>query len=210
MAILKKGIHGPFTGRVGNIVGYELNGQNVIRSLPNYTKRKPSPLALINRQRMAAVSTFLKPMQVAIRFGYRNIAPKGSRVGPFQTAQSHVFKDALDYGPGNVPFVNPEKVLVFRGKLKAPKILNAHRYETGIRLQWDPTNIIDGVLVALAYCPEERFIDFQETLAFTKKGTVDWELSARILDSCANMHVYVGVYNVMLGELSDSVYAGCL
>ncbi|MNL13348.1 hypothetical protein D3C87_1342520 [compost metagenome] len=38
MAILKAGINGPFSGKVGSVVGYELNGQTVIRSLPAIVK----------------------------------------------------------------------------------------------------------------------------------------------------------------------------
>ncbi len=34
MAVLKNGANGGFSGKVGSIVGYELNGQDVIRGLP--------------------------------------------------------------------------------------------------------------------------------------------------------------------------------
>src|SRR5690606_5373125 len=121
MAILKEGINGPFSGRIGNIVGYQLNGQNIIRSLPRVPKnRKLSPAALANRRKIAAVSTFLKPLLKALNFGYRGVAPKGSRIGPFQAAQSHTFRHALDYCEDGMPYVNPEKVLVFRGALEGP------------------------------------------------------------------------------------------
>ncbi len=39
MAIIRKGILGGFEGKVGNIIGYNLRGQNIIRSVPRKDKR---------------------------------------------------------------------------------------------------------------------------------------------------------------------------
>ena len=122
---------------MGNLVGYELNGQKIIRSLPAKNKRKPSALTLLNRQRMAAVSQFLRPLRDVLRFGYRAVAPPGSRIGPFQAAQSHTFKNALDYHPENIPYVNPEKVLVFRGPLPAPEGTALSRINGAIQIEWN-------------------------------------------------------------------------
>lgn len=212
MAILKNGIHGPFSGRVGNIVGYELNGQNIIRSLPVYPKkkRKPSELALLNRARMAAVSQFLRPLKRIIEFGYKNVAPKGSRVGPFQTAQSHTFKNALEYGEGNIPYVDPGKVLVFRGSLPPPRHLEMIVKDNVLNFTWgtDKPNRPYGLLVAAVYI-EGGHAYFVDGLASAADGKAQWELPSN-WDNKSPVHVYGGFYDLIGDQLSDSVYGGRL
>lgn len=212
MAILKHGINGPFSGRVGNIVGYELNGQNVIRSLPSRNKQKPTDLTLINRGRMTAVSKFLRPLKRVIAFGYKDIAPAGSRIGAFQAAQSHTLKHAIAYGEGNVPYVDPCKVLVFRGDWQAPRGVEAVRTERGIRLSWDVTGQLytDAVVLILAYDPGSSFVRFEDGVAKVSQGVFDWDLGQHILDTFEGLHIYAGFYHIARDERSDSVYAGCV
>lgn len=213
MAILKEGVHGPFSGKIGSIVGYQLNGQNIIRTVPVVIKRKPSPLTQINRARMKAVSQFLRPLKQIIDFGYKNVAPKGSRVGPFQTAQSHTFKHAIDYDDHTVPYVNPEKVLVFRGNHTPPPRLEVEREENLLHLTWDAESCITvkALLIAVAYIPEEKVVWFEEGGAKASQGAYTWNLGAGITpERYPNIHVYAGFYDVIWDELSDSAYAGCV
>ncbi|ADY52749.1 hypothetical protein Pedsa_2197 [Pseudopedobacter saltans DSM 12145] len=213
MAILKEGINGPFSGKVGSIVGYQLNGQTVIRGLPKVVKRKPTALTSLNRARMKAVSEFLKPLKQVIDFGYRNIAPRGSRVGTFQAAQSYTFRNAIDYDEDNVPYVNPEKVLVFRGDLMEPLLLAVTREENNVYIQWDTVQYEykRGILVVMAYAIENGQIWFDEGGAKISDGSFIWNLGeAASFASYPHLHIYVGVYDVVGNELSDSVYGGCV
>lgn len=212
MAILKHGINGPFSGKVGNIVGYQLNGQNVIRSLSSYTKRKPTELTLINRGRMKAVSQFLRPIKNIIAFGYKHVAPAGSRVGTFQAAQSHTFKHAIAYGEGNIPYVNPENVLVFRGNLMPPSNLEAIRQENGIiRISWNAKKSVRGsVLLVLAYMPAESYFLFEEGGIKSEQGSYDWFVGDPITAKPEIVHIYAGFYDIVRDELSDSVYVACI
>lgn len=208
MAVLKDGVHGSFSGKVGNVVGYELNGQAIIRSLPNRKKRKPTPLALINRQRMTAVSGFLRPLKPFIAFGYRHLAPPGSRVGPFQTAQSYTFKHAIDYCPGNVPYVNPEKVLVMRGTLQPPVVTGVKRAGNTINLEFaDKIGYIGQNLVLIVY-DLETCADMYSVTLRAGTGTCAVELQ-RGWENARPLHVYAGYHDMLIDELSDSVYLGC-
>jgi len=213
MAILKDGINGPFSGKVGSIVGYQLNGQTVIRGLPKVVRRKPTALTLLNRARMKAVSEFLKPLKQVIDFGYRNIAPQGSRVGTFQAAQSHTFRNAIDYGEDNVPYINPEKVLVFRGDLMKPPLLAVTREENNIHIQWDTVQYKykRGILLVMAYAIENGQIWFDEGGAKISEGSFTWDLGEAASSArYPHLHIYVGFYDVVCNELSDSVYGGCV
>lgn len=197
---------------MGNIIGYELNGQQVIRSVPSRTKRKPTALAMINRNRIIAVSQFLAPLKSVIGFGYKHLAPAGSRVGAFQTAQSHLYKEAIEYTADNMPYINPEAVKVFHGDLQPPRYLQAERNDQGIQLTWSTDHLMlpDAVLLVLAYNPDERVALFDKGGAKASAGNYDWKLDEKTLTYISNLHIYAGFYNISLDLLSDSVYAGCV
>lgn len=208
MAILKEGINGPFSGKVGSIVGYQLNGQTIIRGLPSNVKGKPTELALINRGKMKAVSKFLTPLKPVIKFGYKYLAPAGSRVGPFQTAQSYHFKNAIDFDENTVPYVNPEKALMFRGDLTPLQNVEVKRENDILEFNWDKdiNRNCEGNLVIVAY-PVGGFCDFSNGDAKVSDSTFRWKLDQTA--GKENLHIYVGVYNIFQDKLSDSVYCGC-
>ena len=202
MGIASKSNNGIIIGRMGNTVGYMLNGQYVVRSLPDKTHRAPSQLTLINRERMKVTSVFLRPLKHILEFGYQSIAPKGSRIGPFQAAQSYVFKNALDYGENNVPYVNPEKVLVFRGPLGRPQEFTVVRNGRVLDFTWKKEQ--HCILVMLAY--EEEYphsILFKQHGPAAEDGAFSWDIGSR-----DNVYIYAAFYRIISGELSDSVYGG--
>ena len=211
MAILKGGINGPFSGKVGSVVGYELNGQAIIRSLPRYVKRKPTELTIINRNRMKAVSKFLSPIGEIIKLGYKNIAPPGSRIGAFQAAQSYFFKNAIDYDEDTVPYINPEKALIFRGNLDLPIVTSLHREQCKLTITWERhQHQYDGhyKLLLLAYDIENE-ASLYEGAATMNDGQLEWQLPNQY-HKIEQLHIYFGVLNIFTGEMSNSVYAGCV
>lgn len=210
MAIVKQSIYGSISGKLGGIVGYELNGQNILRSVPSYTKRPPSAMEAINRAKMAAASKFLKPIKRIIVFGYKNLAPKGSRVGPFQTAQRHVFKEATEVGENSMVYVNPEKVFVFRGDLTAPARVEVVRQENGINITWDKKPWKEPLLLVLAYAPEKDYFLFEEGPVRAEEGIFNLSIPERVLSDLPHIHVYIGFYDIINDRLSDSVYGGCV
>ncbi len=209
MAILKAGINGPFSGKVGNVVGYQLNGQSVIRSLPFVIKRAPSKLTIINRMRMKVVSQFLAYVKKPIAFGYKNIAPKGSRVGAFQSAQSYLFNNAIDYDADNMPYINPEKVLVFRGDMTPPLLIKVERKDNKLHVEWnkDACKGYSAAVVVLAYVIE-KYAALNEGAAISNEGKMVWE--HQLFNSDEQVHIYVGFYDMLNDEFSDSVYGGCV
>ncbi|PRD46073.1 DUF6266 family protein [Sphingobacterium haloxyli] len=211
MAVLKGGINGPFSGRVGNIVGYELNGQAIVRSLPSRPKRKPTKLAALNQQRMKAVSQFLRPIKPIINWGYKDLAPPGSRIGSFQQAQSYTFKNALDYDGdnNNTPYVNPEKVLLFRGEEQPPKNPRVRREGNALVFEWDPlyAGRHDEIFVAAIYDGAHTF-DLLTSGPDLSARSYTWEPFGSTMMGKVPFHVYVGSKNTFTDKLSDSVYLG--
>lgn len=210
MAILKDGINGPFSGKIGSIVGYELNGQTIIRGLPRAIKRPPSALTIINRNRMKAVSKFLKPIKQVIKLGYKNLVVPGGRVGAFQTAQSYIFKTALDYDEATIPYVNPEKALIFRGDLPSPVVDSTTRDGFKLTIKWNAQRYADNHLnlLILAYHLENEW-SFYDGGVTANNGQLGWELPNHFA-KLDQIHIYVGFLDIFSGEMSDSVYAGCV
>ncbi|WP_270088555.1 DUF6266 family protein [Sphingobacterium sp. SYP-B4668] len=210
MAVSKNGIQGTFSGKIGSIVGYQLNGQNVIRTVGRRApSQKFSELELINQGRMRAVSSFLKMIRPFIVFGYQHLAPKGSRVGPFQMAQSYALKNAIKYGEGNKPLIDPEKVLVFRGDLLPPQNVKVSLTDTRVTITWDVQNRMgNNVLIALLYDGHD-YRQFREVGSLESIGMDIWDLPWIPKDGRA-IYVYVGFHNTLINKLSDSVYGGTI
>lgn len=211
MAILKAGANGPFSGKVGSIVGYELYGQGIIRSLPRKTNRPPTKLQIINRARIKVCSAFLGEMKRGIAFGYQYAVPEGSRFGTFQQAQSYTLKNSLDYDADGMPYVNPEKVLFFRGDLPVPSRLEFELHEKGLLFRWTDDAALDrsDSLVAMLYNPEQNEGDFLSNGAHYEKGEYLWEIDLQRLKKDGSTHVYAGFHSPLDKQMSNSVYCGC-
>src|SRR5690606_24188825 len=143
MAIGHHGINGPFRGKVGTIVGYTLNGQQVMRAVGK-RKRPFTKLELLNQAKMKAVSKFLGPINTIVKFGFRREAPPGSRVGPFQLAQSHARKNAIAVDEAQLPFIDPAKVLISRGALEPPLNCTVQREAHRLTLRWERSGQSSG------------------------------------------------------------------
>lgn len=74
-------------GNIGSMASL-LCGWHVQNDTKNHLKRNC-------RNKMTLVSQFLRPIKKVINFGYKSLAPAGSRIGSFQKAQSNLFKNAI-------------------------------------------------------------------------------------------------------------------
>lgn len=209
MAVAKHGINGPFSGKVGSIVGYQLNGQQVMRSVGNRT-RPFTPLELLNQAKMRVVSKFLGPIKPFVKFGYQREAPAGSRVGPFQLAQSYVRKYAVDIDDEGKPFVNPEKALISRGKLDPPLNATATREGDQLTIRWDssgPARDRDRLMLLLY--DGYMFRDFREIGAERRDGIEVLEI--KLLRFAENpIYVYASFRDTLFDKISDSAYCGAV
>lgn len=209
MAIAKQGINGPFSGKIGSIIGYELNGQQVMRSVGR--RIKPfSQLELLNQAKMKVVSEFLGPIKPFIKFGYQREAPPGSRVGAFQLAQSYVRKNAVELDEEMKPFVNPAKVLISRGNLEPPLNCTAEREGSRLILRWERsgrTGSTDRLMVLLY--DGYLFRVFREIGAERSEQQEILEVK-QLLFMENPVHVYAAFRHPMLDEISNSVHCGVL
>lgn len=210
MAIAKNGINGSFSGKVGSIIGYQLGGQNVMRTVGE--RRKPfTQLELLNQAKMKVVSEFLGRIKPWIKLGFAKVAPTGSRVGAFQMAQSHARKHAVMVNDEGQPYIDPAKVLVSKGPCKPARNCSVVREDNKLIFRWDFNAKEDRPndrLMVLLY--EERLGYFRKYLeigAPRSAQTEIWEVDMlSMLERPA--HVYVTFKDTLFGEVSDSVYCG--
>lgn len=210
MAIGHHGINGPFRGKVGTIVGYTLNGQQVMRAVGK-RKRPFTKLELLNQAKMKAVSKFLGPINTVVKFGYQREAPPGSRVGAFQLAQSYVRKNAIDYDEEESPFVNPAKVLISRGDLEPPRNGRATYEDNRLTIRWDHQsgNARGEDRLLLLLYDGDMFRYLREVGAARREGTETVVIDA-LRTIKQPVHVYAAFQNSFSDRISDSVYCGAL
>jgi len=208
MAITKNGIIGGFSGKVGTVIGYELGGQQVMRSVGR--RRKPfTALELLNQAKMRAVSQFLSPIKPYIKMGYQSLVDKGSKVGAFQMAQSYIRKHAIAYDEAEQPYVDPAKVLMFRGTLDVPINCRVERDGNVITTRWDNADDAGHCHVMILIYDQEN-VRLLKELGAPKREQIDiWE--TKFLEFATRpVHVYAAFRDVLLGGFSDSVYCGAI
>ncbi|MEJ7778748.1 MAG: DUF6266 family protein [Daejeonella sp.] len=74
MGKYKKGILGPFSGKIGTVVGSSWNGIEYMRSLPKPSTKAPTDLQMIHRGKFGLVTGFLKPISKLVNLGYKSQA----------------------------------------------------------------------------------------------------------------------------------------
>ena len=208
MATIKQGINGAFKGKIGSVIGYQIDGQNIVRMVGKRTKPF-TPRELLNQAKIRTASKFLKPIKPYIQFGFARAALTHSRIGAFQLAQSYIYKQAIELDTEDAPYINPEKVLISSGDLFPPQQLSVSREGNRLTFQWEFSGgeAADRLMVLLYDGIQHAF--FLEVGA--ERGALQdtWDVAALAhIDS--PMHVYAAFRDTISGSVSSSVYCGAI
>jgi len=211
MAILQNGPNGPITGKFGSVSAYILNGQNIVRGPKRKRTSPPSEAELLNRKKQKVAGRFAGDNRAIFDFGYQSLTEKGSRVGAFQLAQRHIFKEALELDSENSPFVNPEKLLVFAGQLAPLTNCQISLYGDVIDLTWTPNVLYEDniykINIALIGLYGESHL--RTSIAEVKQGTCSLQFKGISRKNC-DYHVYAGVWDTLHDSFSNSIYCGVI
>lgn len=210
MATFKDGANGSFSGKIGNVIGYQWRGINVMRALPRKSKKPRSEAQLANEMRMKLAMSFLSPLTGIIRVGFQQAA-EGLPMTPFNIALSYHKKNAIG---GVYPelFFDYSKAKVSTGPLAPAESLAAEWTDKGLSISWQAT-------------PEDRkdrLVNDQNTIiVLILPGTLDkWDLcTAGITRGMGHylfplppevigteLHAYVYFNTSLTEEVSDSRY----
>ncbi|RZK68248.1 MAG: hypothetical protein EOO92_23540 [Pedobacter sp.] len=205
MARFKNGILGAFFGTVGTVVGYELNGDAIMRSKPGKKRGKPTKLELANRAWFKELQLWLKPIKVFLRVGFKNYDPKFQG---FVAAKSYN-KDASIGTYPNVK-VDPAKVLVSYGTIEPLQ---------EAQIEVDDNNVVSFKWTFVSYKSTDKVMILLYDVAAGKAimdvsaasvfaGKYDWDLSGSKLTG--EFQAYIAVVNMVDETQSNSVYLGAV
>ncbi len=113
MATYNKGILGPFSGKVGTVVGANWRGKDILRSLPKKTKSTPTETQLLQRQRFLVATGFLTPLNPVLNKFFGHKSGDQSRLNQ---ALSYHLKEALVYQDPDF-VIDYTKVIISKGDL---------------------------------------------------------------------------------------------
>lgn len=134
MGTSNQGIHGGFTGRVGNIIGSQLRGKQVLRIRPASVANPNTEKQRAQRERFGLVNRFLSSMGRLVKIGFHQYA--GNKQSAFNAATSYNLRNAFT---GEFPdmVLNMPALRLSKGNLPGPSGLTAVFTEPdAITLQW--------------------------------------------------------------------------
>lgn len=116
MGKFNDGIFGSFSGRVGNVVGANWRGIDVLRKRPRKKPKGSGTAAQFEqRAKFAAIIDFLNPIKEVVGAYFSRDTKTKSR---YNLATGYNLKNALVDGPGNTFTLDYSKVLISKGELR--------------------------------------------------------------------------------------------
>lgn len=103
MGTYNKGILGPFSGKVGTVIGVTWRGMDIMRSLPKKGHHAPTAIQLLQREKFSFVTDFLQPINPVLNRYYG--ANSGSKTR-LNNAMSYHLTEAVSY-------VDPDFVMLY-------------------------------------------------------------------------------------------------
>lgn len=210
MAKAPYGINGPFIGRVGNTVGYILNGINVIRAVGAFHGQY-TPKQLANHQRMSLISSLSTVIQEFLKFGFSAVAAP-TKQGHTNHSISVNKEKAVK---GAYPHLETDfsKLIVAQGTVAMPKNPVVNVVNNNLEYSWEADMKAEGAensdqVMLLAYFPESQKAI---VMASGARRTVEMEvLEIPISEKNRAVETYIAFVSDDRKNASNSVYMGQL
>ena len=113
MGTYNKGILGPFSGKVGTVIGVSWRGMDIMRSLPKKGNHTPTAIQLLQREKFSFVTDFLTPINPVLN---RYYGTNGGQKTRLNNAMSYHMKEAVDYVDPDFSMIY-NKVQISKGDL---------------------------------------------------------------------------------------------
>ncbi|WP_256005338.1 DUF6266 family protein [Pedobacter deserti] len=210
MGVIKKNIHGVLSGKVGNLVYYELMGMNVVRMIGE-NNAPPSRKQLACRQRMRVIMDMLRPAKAFIKRGYM-LKARQAGLYPHNLAVASLMEHALT---GAYPHtrIDYSKVLVSSGSLPVAKDVKVKVAGAVFEFSWAvPAGLTlrekGHRAMMLAFFPAVGKVVYQLAGAHRGAGTDVLPLPADLPGEEA--YCYLSFIDLETDDTSDSSFAGCV
>lgn len=205
MAKLPNGINGPFIGRMGNMVCYMLNGENICREIGECGPHNDNQKG--NSTKMSLISPFVATVQNFVEAGFRT-TKKPKSTSAYAYALSVNMKAAVT-GVYPKQKIDYAKAKFSEGNIAAPKTPTAVQNENILEIRWKAD--MEGLnadkndqIMAIAYFPEElRCI----TLTSGAKRTEEFQsLEIPAFAKKTKMFIHVAFINDDRTDVSNNVF----
>ena len=128
-----KSINEGTSGKVGQVITYQMYGKSYMRSLPGQYNDKKSEKQLAQRQKMQLVNSFLAPYKDVLRLTYQDEAVGHSA---YMAAKSYNIRNAI-VGEYPEQEIDMTKALVSSGSVQLPEVASAERIDDGLLIKWE-------------------------------------------------------------------------
>ena len=207
MAKFNDGIHGPFHGKVGKVVGATWKGIPYMRSAPKPRTSPPGKMEMANRKKWALSQSWLQPITQFVQIGWKGYSLKSEG---FIAAKSYLLKNAFEVVADDV-VINPALAKLSSGELPLPTTIKATQKENGVvQFSWDKKYDHEKAhggdqILMLAYNVEKKAVEYDLVGHTRKTGSDILELPD---DEPGTYHLYAAFISYDRTRQSDSVYLG--
>lgn len=116
MAEIKDGILGGVTGKIGNMVGYQWRGRNLLRTNPRLNKRKASTAQQLQREKFGLVSSFVNKVRDVVNLYFLELQINNKRLLGKEQLISLLMKQCVTVLAGT-PYLVLDRILLAIGTL---------------------------------------------------------------------------------------------
>ncbi|MBE9600825.1 DUF6266 family protein [Pedobacter sp. MC2016-24] len=207
MARQKNGILGNYIGKLGTVVGFEINGIGYSRSLPRQRTKAATPAELLNRQKFACSQAWLQPLTAFLRVGFQDYT---TTYQGFTAAKSYNSKHSIKL-VGEVFEIDPSLALVSFGDMEQTAAhAAAVESPTSIRFSWEKvaSHAYDDRCMLMAYDVDNENAYFETAGVKSGKLTDVLKMDPRCLGK--TLHVYLAFVAENRKRRSNSQYLGTL
>jgi len=200
---------GGFSGKAGTVVGYNLNGQDLMRALPRPSTKKPTDKTINNRGKIKLLTSFLSNMHDFLMMTFRPEA-RGTVNNWYNLAIKYNNPQAIK---GTFPNLEIDygKVVLSKGTLEQPVNPKAERTADGVKFSWDVSkldqNSKDQVMLMI-YFPHNHYSLSETGGARRSEGSDTVEVHQEILNN--KMELYISFVSNDREEFSNSLYIGSI
>ena len=206
MATYEYGISEDFSGKVGPVVAVKWRNKQIIRSIPNPSRRLPSEAQLLQREKFRFITEFIKPIQPLLGkyFGQH----KGARSRINQAISYHIKHALLGI---SFPFaIDYSKVMFAIGDLLGLQKLESSFQANTLSLTWLNNNSHsnaneDDELLMVCYKTRSQRFEIMEQVARRDSEYCSVDLNITLGETC---YVWIALVSSDKTQVSTSMYLG--
>lgn len=175
MASNSKSFFDSFSGKIGNVVVYTMNGKTVIRALPSIRKRKPTEKQLENRNVFTYVLKLMQKIKPIVKIGFSHTAHNRTAFQEAMSVNLNAYKNAEE--KENLG----SWLQISAGNRSGFANLSLHQSNDGIEIRWTYNTVEEPLLKndsVIAFA-----IEHQSTKVYSTIG------EARRCDSNCNIKI---------------------